>query len=262
MTIEEFLSQHPNIKKACEQIRGKAISDRTWYNWSNLVGAVQIQGKKLSKRHYTDEQTQLFFCLAWMRRLFPGREITYSNLRQFWQGNEYKVEEVLDQCCNEEPAPAPVPVGIVELAKAKMCCDRIAGREISRNTWVKWRSHLKIDLKAKLIEEGKASLLVYIACWRQDHPNEVLPSMSRLTVMMRNSWNPQMTIERASSQRMRHQWAMQGCLGKELHLYLTAQGFRVAPSTLYKWGKFSQRKHYSVSELAEWRKVASQRRCG
>jgi hypothetical protein len=262
MTIEEFLAQQPNTKKACEKIlgRNKPFSRSTWLRWERIVGACYPQGKKISDRSYTDEQTQLFICLAWMRKLFPKKEINYRNLRQFFASNEYKVEELLDRCCNAEPIPPEPEIGMVPLSKVKACCDAIAGAEIRRTAWAKWKQHLQIAHRVKYVEEGKASLLVYMACWRHDNPKKPFPSITRLQMLMEYASCPQISLETASSAKMRHQWAMQGCKGKDLARYLTAQGYKVSLPTLYKWGGFSQKRHYSVSELTEWRKKAADRR--
>lgn len=73
--IEEWIAQYPNLIKQCEIILRKKIPYRTWHHWQELVGACYPQGKRLKTRKYTDEQTQLFLCLAWFRRHFPKRQL-------------------------------------------------------------------------------------------------------------------------------------------------------------------------------------------
>ncbi|MCC5619426.1 hypothetical protein LC605_31075 [Nostoc sp. CHAB 5836] len=260
--IEDWIAQYPNLLKQCEIILGKPIPYRTWHGWQKLVGACYPQGKRLKSRKYTDEQAQLFLCLAWFRRLFPQRKLTYRLLREYWQSNEYKIEEVFRAIASgNAPCDAPVEK-LVALADVKKCCDAVLNRTLSRKSWVKWKGHLKIPLREKVVDQGTAALLVFIACWRHDHYKEPLPSVNRLIVMMGDRTRTAMSLDTASSGTQFHQWQMSGCSGKELPKYLAACGFKVSLLTLYKWGDYSQKKHYSVSELAQWRRIADEKRNG
>lgn len=261
-TIEDWIAQQPNLKQTCEQILGKAISDRTWYNWERTCGAVYNQGQKLKERKYTDEQTQLLLCLAWYRRHHPRTLVTYASLRTYWRSNIYKIEEVFNAWCNALNNPQPKEqqtVELIPLSKVKRCCDKIANRILSRECWSNWKKHLGIARYAKFVEEGKASLLVFMACWRHDNPTTAFPSVRRLSVLMSEYSRRAMVLDTASSTKMQHKWEMQGCLGRDLPKYLAACGYKVATRTLYAWREFHSRKHYSPFELLEWKKLAKEK---
>ncbi|MBU7587551.1 MAG: hypothetical protein KAF91_32800 [Nostoc sp. TH1S01] len=134
------------------------------------------------------------------------------------------------------------------------------GRELSRNCWAAWKQFLGIAKYERFVEEGKASLLTYMACWRHDHPTKKFPSVNRLYTMMKDWSRRAMSFETASSGKMWHQWQMRGCKGRDLVKYLAAYGYKVSVRTLYKWGDFSQRRHYSPSELRKWKNLASKKR--
>lgn len=256
MVIEEWIAHYPNLKKICEIIRTKPIKRETWISWEKLAGACYQQGKKLRSRHYTQEQTELLLCLAYMRKLFPTREITYRSLRDYWGANKYKVQEALDAACNQPPVKPP-EIKLISLPQVKRCCDEVMGRSLTKQGWLNWKLHLEIPKNSRFVDEGKASLLVFMACWRYDNPTAKFPSVNRLIVMMGDRARTAMSIETASSSKMLHQWEMQGCKGKDLPKYLAASGCKISVSTLYKAGGFSLKKHYSVSELANWRRIAS-----
>nr|MDZ8061877.1 hypothetical protein [Nostoc sp. EkiNYC01] len=259
--IEDWIASYPNLIKQCEAILGKPIAYRTWESWQDLVGACYRQGTSLRNRKYTDEQTQLFLCLAWFRRHFPRRKLNYSILRTYWKSNEYKIEEVFQALAQgKKPHPPCDNEKLVAIAKVKACCDAIMGRELSRKCWVEWKKHLGIAPRAKSVDEGTAALLVFIACWRRDHGTEKLPSVKRLLIMMSHLSRKAMALETASSSTQFAQWQLSGCKGKDLPKYLAACGFKVSPFTLYKWGDYSQKKHYSVTELASWRRIADGKR--
>jgi hypothetical protein len=241
----------------CEVIRGKPIKRETWITWEKLAGACYQQGKKLRDRKYTQEQTEMLLCLSHMRKLFPTREITYGSLRDYWGANKYKVEEVLEAACNQKPVEKVPEVKLIPLPQVKKCCDEVMGRSLTKQGWLNWKQHLKIPKNSKLVDEGKASLLVFMACWRYDHPTAQFPSVNRLIIMMGDRSREQMTLVTASSAKRLHQWEMQGCKGKDLPKYLAASGYKLSVSTLYKAGGFSLKKHYSVSELADWRRMAN-----
>ncbi|EKF03388.1 MULTISPECIES: hypothetical protein [unclassified Tolypothrix] len=266
VVLEDWISQSTNLRNICQKIRSATISDRTWYEWERLAGACYAQGKKICTRQYTQEQTKMLLCLAWLRRHHPRCKVTYRSLRDYFQANEYKLEEVFDKYCEQvnsgetfvanEVTQQPKKIALSEV---KNCCNRIINREISRNCWASWKQYLGIAKYEKFIDEGKGTLLTYMACWRHDHPTQRFPSVNQLLVMMRNWSRRAMSIETASSALMLHQWQMQGCKGRDLHKYLAACGYKVSPRTLYKWGDFSKRRHYSVSELAKWKEKASKR---
>lgn len=267
VVLEDWISQSINLRNICENIRGCKISDRTWYDWEHLAGANYPQGKPVDKRKYTQEQTEMLLCLAWLRKHYPRRKVTYRSLRNFHKSNEFKLDEVLEKFCEQVNSgevfvadEVKAPPEKIALSEVKKCCDRIMGREISRNCWASWKQYLSIPKYERYVEEGKASLLTYMACWRHEHPTKKFPLVSQLLVLMGNWSRRAMTLETASSAKMWHQWRMQGCKGRDLHRYLATCGYKVSIRTLYKWGKFSQRRHYSVSELVEWEKIASQRR--
>jgi hypothetical protein len=267
VVLEDWISQSINLRNQCEKIRGYQISDRTWYEWERLAGACYAQGKKVEQRKYTQEQTEMLLCLAWLRKQHPRRKVTYRSLREYYKANEYKIDEVLEKFCNQintgeafvadEVKQKPPKIALSEVKK---CCDRIMNREISRNCWASWKQYLGIPKYERFVDEGKASLLTYMACWRHDHPTKKFPLVRQLIVMMTSASRRAMTMETASSAKMWHQWQMRGCKGKDLHRYLAMCGYKVSLRTLYKWGDFSQRKHYSVSELAQWKEKASQKR--
>lgn len=258
------MAQQSSLKQTCEQILGKTISDRTWYNWERICGAVYNQGQKLKEREYTDEQTQLLLCLAWYRHLHRRALVTYSSIRLYWHSNAYKIEEVFDAWCNaaNNSKPEERAAELIPLAHVKQCCDAITNRILSRECWSNWKKHLGIPKYAKLIEEGNASLLVFMSCWRQDNPTAAFPSVRRLTVLMNEYSRRVMTLDTASSSKMQHKWEMQGCLGRDLPKYLAAHGYRVATRTLYSWKEFHSRKHYSPFELIEWKKLAKEKMYG
>ncbi|HYW17704.1 MAG TPA: hypothetical protein VE956_00070 [Nodularia sp. (in: cyanobacteria)] len=201
----------------------------------------------------------MLLCLGHLRKHFPTRLVTYRSLREYWQANIYKIEEALDKACNDEPITKPEFVELIPLLQVKKCCDEIMGRSLSRETWSNWKQHIGIPKNSKGVESGKAALLVYMACWRQDHWTTEFPSMKQLLWMMGEATRLGMTIDTFSSGKMQHQWEMQGCKGEELPRYLAAHGYRISVFTLYKWGEgtFSKKKHYSVSELGEWKRRAS-----
>ncbi|MBD6621266.1 DUF3810 domain-containing protein, partial [Komarekiella sp. 'clone 1'] len=149
--LEDWISQSINLKSQCEKIRGAIISERTWRNWERLVGACYPQGNKVRGRSYTPEQTQLLLCLAWLRKYHPRVKVTYRSLRDFWQSNEYKVEEVFEKYCNQVNSGEAFVADEVKqqppkiaLSEVKKCCDRIMNREISRNCWASWKQFLGI----------------------------------------------------------------------------------------------------------------------
>jgi hypothetical protein len=261
--VEEWIGQSVNLRRECEKIRGVRISSRTWYEWERLAGASYAQGKKVANRQYTQEQTELLLCLAWLRRHYPKKKVTYRSLREFSKSNEWKYDEVLEKFCKEEPFVADEvkePPPKIALSEVKKCCDRIMNRELSRNCWASWKQYLGIPKYERFVDEGIASLLTYMACWRHDHPTKKFPLVRQLIVMMTSGSRRAMTMETASSAKMWHQWRMKGCIGKDLARYLAMCGYRVSIRTLYKWGDFSQRRHYSVSELAQWKEKASKKR--
>lgn len=263
VVLENWIGQSTNLKNQCEKIRGATISPRTWQNWERLAGAVYPQGKKVRLRSYTSEQTELLLCLAWYRKCYPREKVTYRSLRDYWKSNEYKLEEVFDTFCEtvnspqeKQSPPEPAPK-LIALSEIKKSCDRIMNRCISRNCWASWKQFLGIPKYERYVEEGLASILVYMACWRHDHPTKKFPSINRLITMMKHWSRRAMTLDTNSSAKMWHRWRMKGCIGKDLTKYLAMCGYKVSVRTLYKWGEFSQRKHYSVSELAKWEKIAS-----
>ncbi|MBW4617513.1 MAG: hypothetical protein KME21_30735 [Desmonostoc vinosum HA7617-LM4] len=264
VVLEDWISQSINLKNQCEKIRGAKISERTWRNWERLAGAVYPPGKKVCLRSYTQEQTQLLLCLAWYRKCYPREKVTYRSLRNYWQSNEYKIEEVFDAFCEAVNSPSskqpatPTPK-LIALSEVKKSCDAVLNRCLSRNCWASWKRFLGIAKYERYVEEGLASVLVYMACWRHDHPTKRFPSFRELIVMMRSWSRRAMNLETASSAKMWHAWRMRGCPGKDLPKYLAANGYKVSTRTLYKWGGFSQRRHYSVSELSNWIKLAKEK---
>jgi hypothetical protein len=268
VVIEDWISQSINLIRECERIRGCKISSRTWYDWEHLAGACYQQGKPVAQRIYTQEQTELLLCLAWLRKHYPKKKVTYRSLRDFYKSNEYKIDFVFEEFCEQinsgetfVASKVKEQPSKVDLREVKKCCDRIMGRELSRNCWASWKQYLGIPNYERFVDEGKASLLTYMACWRHDNPTKKFPLVPQLLVMMGNWSRRGMTIETASSAKMWHQWLLRGCKGKDLHRYLAMCGYKVSLRTLYKWGDFSQRKHYSVSELAEWKNIADKKRC-
>lgn len=268
VVLEDWISQSINLKTQCEKIRGRAIAPRTWCNWERLAGAVYPQGLKVCDRKYTIEQAQLLLCLAWYRKHHPRVKVTYRSLRNYWQSNEYKIEEVFDAFCQtvnstqEKQHKQPELPKLVRLSQVKKSCDFILNRCLSRNCWASWKKYLGIDKYSRYVEEGTAAILVYMACWRHDHPTQRFPSVNRLIVLMRDYSRRAMTLSTASSARMWQLWHMKGCKGTELQKYLAAYGYKVSIRTLYKWGGFSKRKHYSTSELYRYRKLVQERMYG
>jgi hypothetical protein len=268
VVLEDLISQSTNLRNICQKIRGAKISSRTWYEWERLAGACYAQGQKVEQRKYTQEQTQMLLCLAWLRKHHPRIKMTYRSLREYYKANEYKIDEVLEKFCNQVNSGEAFVVDEVKqqppkiaLSEVKKCCDRILNRDISRNCWASWKQFLGIPKYERFVDEGKASLLTYMACWRHDHPTKKFPSINRLITMMKDWSRRAMTIETASSAKMWHQWRMRGCKGRDLGRYLAMCGYKISIRTLYKWGDFSQRKHYSVSELAQWKEIAANKRC-
>lgn len=264
VAIEDWIAQQSNLKQTCEQILGKTISLRSWYNWERICGAVYSQGQKLKERKYTDEQTQLLLCLAWYRKHHSRALITYNSARAYWRSNTYRIEEVFDAWCHavNNPPKKEQIIELISLAKVKQYCNTIANRILSRECWSNWKKHLGIPKYAKLIEEGKASLLVFMACWRHDNPTEAFPSVRRLSVLMGEYSRRAMTLDTASSAKMQYRWEMQGCLGRDLPRYLAYHGYKVATRTLYTWKEFHSRKHYSPFELIEWKNLAKEKMYG
>jgi hypothetical protein len=263
VVIEDWISQSTNLRSECEKIWLRSISDRTWYNWERLAGACYPQGKKVKNRQYTQEQAELLLCMAWLRKHYPRRKVTYKSLRNFYKSNEYKLDEVFQAFCEQDVSneikQQPKKITLTEVKK---CCDQIMSRQISRNCWASWKQYLGIPKYEKFVEEGKASLLTYMACWRHDHPKKKFPMVPQLLMMM-GSWSRRgMTLETASSYKMWNQWQIQGCKGKDLDRYLAACGYRVSPRTLYRWGDFSKEKLYPPSELFIWKNIAKERRHG
>ncbi|PMB04255.1 hypothetical protein CEN49_21185 [Fischerella thermalis CCMEE 5273] len=247
----------------CEKIYGSTISDRTWRKWERIAGAVYNQGQKVRTRHYTQEQAQMLLCVAWLRRHKPRMKLDYKSVRVYWNYHRLDIEAVLDAVVAAGEIPTqPKQKPPVLLMYVKQCCDRILNRQISRECWRGWKQHLGIAKHSKHVDDATAALLVFIACWRVDHPNKPLPKLSHLLVMMRSHHRNAMTLETASSAKLQYQWEMAGCQGRELPRYLASHGYKVATSTLYRWGKFQKRKHYSVSELAEWKRLAKEKRYG
>ncbi len=263
MVIDDWLAIASNLKGECEKIRGGRISDRTWRDWERLCGAIYNNGQRFSSRSYTLEQTQLLLCLAWLRRHNSREKVTYKSVRDFWSANQFKVEEAYDQYCkNPQPTKKVDEPSLFLLAQVKQCCDQIACTNLSRECWSKWKQHLGIKKNSRYTEEYNAALLVFMACWRQDHPTTAFPSVRRLLIMMNDYSRSNMTLETASSGQMQHKWEMQGCLGKDLPKYLAANGYKVALSTLYKWGDFHKKSHYSIAELHEWKRLAQEKKYG
>ncbi|MCC5618462.1 hypothetical protein LC605_25925 [Nostoc sp. CHAB 5836] len=264
VVLEDWIGLSTNLKTQCEKIRGASISERTWRNWERLAGAIYPQGKKLRDRSYTPEQTELLLCLAWYRKCYPRVKVTYRSLRNYWQSNEYKLEEVFDAFCEainrnqEKQSPEP-DSKIIALSEVKKSCDAVLNRCISRNCWASWKQFLGIAKSQRYVEEGLASILVYMACWRHDHPTKKFPRVRELMVMMKSWSRRAMSLETASSAKMWHAFSMRGCKGRDLPKFLAAYGYRVSTRTLYKWGGFSKRKHYSVSELSNWIKLAKEK---
>lgn len=124
----------------------------------------------------------MLLCLAWLRRHHPRCKVTYRSLRDYFQANEYKLEEVFDKYCEQvnsgetfvanEVTQQPKKIALSEV---KNCCNRIINREISRNCWASWKQYLGIAKYEKFIDEGKGTLLTYMACWRHDHPTQRFP---------------------------------------------------------------------------------------
>ncbi|WP_375515744.1 hypothetical protein [uncultured Nostoc sp.] len=171
VVLEDWISQSINLKTQCEKIRGATISSRTWRNWERLAGAVYPQGKKVSDCSYTSEQSQLLLCLAWYRKVAPREKVTYRSLRNYWQSNEYKLEEVFDAFCEtinslQEKQPDTAAPKLIALSSLKRSCDEIMNRCISRNCWASWKQFLGISKYERYVEEGIASILVYMACTR------------------------------------------------------------------------------------------------
>lgn len=267
VVLEDWISQSINLKKICQMIRGSKISSRTWFDWERIAGAVYPQGSKVSVRQYTQEQTKMLLCLAWYRKQYPKKKVTYRSLRDYYQANEFLLEEVFSKYCEQVNSGEAFVADEVKtskeqiaLSEVKKCCDRILNREISRNCWASWKQYLGIPKYERYVDEGKAALLTYMACWRHDNPTKKFPSVTQMLVMMRHWSRRAMSIETASSAKMWHRWQINGCKGRELHLYLTACGYKVSQRTLYKWGNFSKRRHYSVSELGQWKQKALSRR--
>lgn len=267
--LEDWISQSTNLRKQCQKIRGCTISSRTWYEWERLAGAVYPQGKKVEERKYSPEQTKMLLCLAWYRKQYPRQKVTYRSLRNYYQANEYKLEEIFEQFCEQVNSGDTFVVDEVKqqpkkvaLSEVKKCCSRILNREISRNCWASWKQYLGIAKYERFVDEGKAALLTYMACWRHDHPTQKFPSVSQLLVMMRHWSRRAMSLQTASSGKMWYLWQMRGCSGRDLHAYLAACGYKVSPRTLYKWGDFSKRRHYSPSELFVWKNLAQEKRHG
>ena len=262
-TIDDWIEQASNLKPVCERIYGSTISDRTWRKWERIAGAVYNQGQKVRTRFYTQEQAQMLLCVAWVRKQYPRLKLDYKSARSFWHHHNKDIEAVLDAVvAGEVPPPQPQQKPLVHLARVKRCCDRILNRQISRECWRGWKQHLGIAKHSKHVDDATAALLVFIACWRVDHPNKPLPKLSHLLVMMRSQCRSAMTLETASSAKVQLSWEMTGCQGKDLPRYLASAGYKVSKSTLYRWGKFQQRKHYSVSDLAEWKRLAREKRYG
>ncbi|NDJ26236.1 hypothetical protein GS682_32670 [Nostoc sp. B(2019)] len=88
VVLEDWISQSTNLRNICQKIRGAKISARTWYEWERLAGACYAQGKKVGQRKYTQEQTQMLLCLAWLRKHHSRRQVTYRSLRDYFQANE------------------------------------------------------------------------------------------------------------------------------------------------------------------------------
>ncbi|MFK0731382.1 MAG: hypothetical protein ACFKPT_02775 [Gloeotrichia echinulata GP01] len=256
--LEDWIAQYVNLKPICEKLLGRTISPSTWTNWEHLVGACYPQGKQLQKRKYTDEQTRLFLCLTWMRRM-KYQNISYRSLRNYHASNDYKIEEVFAALVDAK-SPEKPHEQLIPLTKVRLCCEQVWGRSLSKDCWWTWRKHLGVPPKVEQVDEGTAALLVFIACWRKDNPRQKPPSVNRLLVMMGDAKRQQMTLDTASSSTQFHQWQMTGCSGKDLPKYLAACGFKVSPYTLYGWGEYSQRKHYTVSELAQWQQIAANKR--
>ena len=260
--LEDWISLQPNLKQQCEKILNKRISARCWYDWESLVGAIYEHGQKIVKRVYTDEQAQLFLCLAWLRKHHPSRHITYRTLRDYWQSNEYKIEEAMDYVCSYPAQEQPSQPKLIPLSEVKQCCDEILGRKLSRECVAKWKQHLGIFKYSRTVDEGRAGIMVYMACWRHDHPNKRFPSIKRLLLMMNDRALKHLSLETNSSIKLQHKWEMSGCIGKDLPKYLAAHGYRVALSTLYRWGNFQSKRHYSVAELHNWKRLAQEKKYG
>lgn len=261
--LEEELALFNNLHPICEKIRGRAISVRTWYDWERLAGAFYPQGKKFSDRKYTDEQTELLMCIAWMYKQ-GFKNLTYRNIRDFWKANKHKFEEVYDSFISiPKPEPKTEPeIKIVLLKNVKKKVDEILGWTLSRESWSEWKRHIKIPLNTREVEEEKAWMLVYMAGWRLNHVNVKFPSVARLRFLMEQNIQPTQTIESFVSSSKIQEWEMRGCKGRELINYLAAYNLKVSERSLYKWGEgnFSLSAHYSPHELAKWKQIAMQRR--
>lgn len=261
--LEEELSLFKNLHPICEKIRGQVISKVTWHSWEKLAGAFYPQGKRISDRKYTDEQTQMFMCIAWMYRQ-GFKNLSYRNIRDFWKANRHKFEEVYDSFVSSpRPEPKTEPeIKIVLLKNVKARVDEILGWTLSRESWSQWKQHIKIPLNSREVEEGKAWMLIYMAGWRLNNPNVKFPSIARLRFMMEQNIQPTQTLESYVSSNKVREWEMRGCKGSELTKYLAACNLKVSQRSLYTWGEgdFSLSAHYSPHELQQWKKIAMKRR--
>ena len=261
--LEEELALFKNLHPICEKIRGQVISPITWHTWEKLAGSFHPQGKKYSDRKYTDEQTQMLMCIAWMYR--NGlTNLTYKNVRSYWKANKHKFEEAYDSfIANPRPEPKTEPeIKIVKLRKVKLKVDEILGWTLSRESWSQWKQHIKIPLNAREVEEEKGWMLIYMAGWRLNNVNVQFPSIARLRFMMEQNIQPIQTIESYVSSSKIHEWEMRGCKGREIINYLAAYNLKVSQRSLYEWweGKFSLSDHYSPHELQKWKQIVMRRR--
>jgi hypothetical protein len=260
IVIDDWIRQQPHLKLACEALRGKKIMRRCWYDWEVLAGAVG-KSQHLKNRIYTDEQARMFLAIAWLRKHFPAMKLTYKAVRQYYEVHAHKIEEAFDRyVAGDVPPPPEEEIKLVPLSQVKKCCDRIFNREISRDCWARWKQHLGIPKYELQVEEGMASLLTFLAVWRSNNPCLKTPSVSRLTFLMTQEVQAHTPIEAMSSASQQYQWKMQGCIGKDLPRFLASQGYRVSVRSLYEWGAYHKRHHYTVSELNNWLNIAREKR--
>lgn len=206
----------------------------------------------------------MLLTVAYIRKHFPRYSLTYKSVREYYLQYDHLIEEVYNRFVNGDDAEvsceAQTPK-LVSLRQAKACCDRVCNRELSRHCWRKWKKNLGIPLRAKKVEEGLASLLVFTACWRENNPQAELPSQSRLTFLMSQEVLANIPITSMSTHSQQYQWAMQGCFGRDLPKFLAFKGYRVNVRSLYNWNpNFKKKKHYSVSELNDWLAIAYDKR--
>ena len=208
----------------------------------------------------------MLLCLALFRKQWPGKKIDYIGIRFYHAANEYKIQEVLDEICNPKPQKThePVTVEKIPLAEVKINCDRIMNSAIATDCWSRWKQHIGIPKYQNYCDKSQAMLLTYIAYWRQErlNKNKKLPPVQKLLFLMQMSFSKFPSLESVVSSKQISHWQQYGCPGSELHRYLTVKGYPVTESTLYRWGEFRRKKHYSAIELLHWEKIARDKRYG